>query len=153
MLSNSLLLLNAVLRVYHSNFLNLHWNSVGEEFNDAHKNISTDYYELCDKYIDSTAEMVARLGVNPYNYRDAYNALGNCKSLEVINIDTSVLYNRKSIIELSDKMLGGIINILEICLLSEELEDVSNTGIRSDLEAMHSEIDLQYRYINKRRMM
>ena len=63
---NKLIKLNAVLRLYHQNFLNLHWNSAGEEFNDAHKGISTDYYELCDKYIDTTAEMICRRILKKY---------------------------------------------------------------------------------------
>ena len=173
---DKLLYLNALLRIYNSNFLNLHWNSVGEEFNDAHKSISTDYYELCDKYIDATAEMICRLGKNPYNYIEAYNAVidganndevedveeSGYKSLlmgfseEYINniliVDSSQLYNRSEIIKIADKMLYDIVNAITACLSAEGSNDVINAGIKSDLEAMLGEFDIQYRYINKRRM-
>lgn len=169
---DKLLLLNALLRVYHDNFLNLHWNSIGEEFNDAHKSISTDYYELCDKYIDSTAEMIARLGKNPYNYKEvcsvvfpqvqepvvkesSYSSLLEYSDLAVgyILIDSNILYTRKDIIEKSNIMLKDILRLIEDCLSAEGSDNIENVGIKSDLEAMHSEFDLQYRYINRRRIM
>lgn len=143
--------LNAVLRIYQSNFLNLHWNAVGEEFNDAHKGISTDYYEMCGKYIDSTAEMIVRFGVNPPNYLEVLDTIKDSNNQYMI-IDSTQLYTRKDIIEKADIMLGDIVNLIGEVLESEEISATINTGIRSDLEAMHSEFDLQYRYINKRRM-
>lgn len=149
---NKLIKLNAILRLYHQNFLNLHWNSAGEEFNDAHKSISTDYYELCDKYIDTTAEMICRLGGNPLNYIQVVEFLTNQDSKYFVT-DSSKMYERKDIIKWSDVMLGDILKNIEEVLEDDEAEDSCNIGIKSDLEAMHSEFDLQYRYINKRRMM
>lgn len=144
----NLVKLNAMLRVYNSNFLNLHWNTVGEEFNDAHKGISTDYYELCDKYVDTTAEMIARFGINAPNYIEVANMAS-----DFIVVDSTKLYTRKEIIEYADKMLGDICKCIVTCLAEDCMKEGYNTGIRSDLEAMHSEFDLQYRYINKRRLV
>ncbi len=186
MVADKLILLHSVLRVYASNFMNLHWNACGEEFNDAHKAISTDYYELCDKYIDSTAEMIARLGVNPPNYNEVMHIIfhhnidinqeaadsvvpkdestGYAALLkeyaddseykdEFIMIDSSKLYRRIDIINYANVMLGQIKTLIENCIADEEIQAIENSGIRSDLEAMHAEFDLQHRYINKRRMM
>lgn len=147
---NKLLVLNAILRLYHANFLNLHWNSKGEEFNDAHKSISTEYYELCEKYIDLTAEMAARLGGNPLNYvQVAIFAQKEDKPL----VDSKILYTRKQIIEYADCMLGDVIVAIKACLEDSCMENTINAGIKSDLEAMLNDFDIQYRYINKRRMM
>lgn len=146
---NSLIKLNAFLRLYESNFYNLHWNSKGEEFNDAHKGISTDYYELCGKYIDITAEMICRFGKLPLNFREVciVGEKSNC-----LFIESQKLYSRKDIIELSDKMLGDIVSIIVNCLDNEEINNTINSGIKSELETMLEAFDLQYRYINKRRL-
>lgn len=149
---DKLIELNAVLRLYHSNFLNLHWNSKGEKFDEAHKRITTEYYELCDKYIDSTAEMVTRFNHNPLNYLGVAE-LANKASDVLCIVDSNILYSWADIIKYSDKMLGDILKIVEACLLDPEMEKINNAGIKSDLEAMHSEFDLHYRYINKRRML
>lgn len=147
---NKLLVLNALLRIYNANFLNLHWNCRGEEFNDAHKSISTEYYELCDKYIDLTAEMAARLGGNPLNYiQVAIYAQKEDKPI----VDSKILYTRKDIIEYADCMLGDIVNSIKECLEDPCMENTINAGIKSDLETMLNDFDIQYRYINKRRMM
>ena len=50
-------------------------------------------------------------------------------------------------------MLGDVLKLIEATLQEDLFNDISNVGIKSDLEAMHSEFDLQYRYINKRKMM
>jgi DNA-binding ferritin-like protein len=144
---NSLIELNAMLRVYNANFLNIHWNAATENFDDIHKGITTDYYELCDKYIDITAEMIARFGVNAPNYIEVAKIADEKQFLVV---DSGVLYDRATTINLSDKMLGDICKHIVVCL--DEIKETYNSGIKSDLEAMLSEFDLQYRYINKRRM-
>ena len=41
---DKLIELNSVLRLYESNYRNLHWNSKGIDFNDSHKSITTEYY-------------------------------------------------------------------------------------------------------------
>lgn len=147
---NELIKLNALLRLYESNFLNLHWNAKEEDFNDSHKGISTDYYELTSKYIDVTAEMICRLGKCPLNYKEV--CILSEKSGNIF-VESQKLYDRKDIIELSDKMLSDIVNNITTCLESEEMQSSINAGIKSTLESMLEEFDIQYRYINKRRML
>lgn len=147
---NELIKLNAMLRLYESNFLNLHWNAKEEDFNDSHKGISTDYYELAGKYVDVTAEMVCRLGRCPLNYQEV-GILSEKSGYTVV--ESQKLYSREDIIELSDKMLGDIVTAIGNCLESEEMKATINAGIKSTLESMLDEFDIQYRYINKRRMM
>jgi DNA-binding ferritin-like protein len=145
--------LHVALRLYHSNLLNLHWNSHGMDFNDSHKSITTEYYELCDKYIDITAEMLARLNVYAPNYIEVVQYIS--KSSENFHVvDSKKLYTREEIVSLIDTMLESILSFIAKSLNDEEIKDnITNVGIKSDLEAMYSEFDLQYRYINKRRMV
>lgn len=145
-----LVLLNAMLRVYNSNFLNLHWNTVGEEFNDGHKGITTDYYELCDKYIDITAEMIARLSLNAPNYIEVAKI---AEENSFFIVDSNTLYDRKNIVQISDKLLGDICKTIVECLEEDSIQSHYNVGIKAELETMQGEFDLQYRYINKRRMV
>jgi DNA-binding ferritin-like protein len=177
----ALIKLNAILRLHHSNFLNLHWNSVGIDFDDSHKGITTDYYELCDKYIDSTAEMACITTVNPPNYIDvirilntvvvqnpnpeerlsgskdsdvdAYKSLieSNDEVYKYIVIDSNKLYTREEIVKFADIMLADIVCAIEECLSSNDIDEY--IGIKSDLEAMYSEVDLQLSYINRRRLL
>ena len=56
-------------------------------------------------------------------------------------------------VTLYSKMLGDIVVIIGNCLESEEMQATINAGIKSTLESMLEEFDIQYRYINKRRMM
>jgi DNA-binding ferritin-like protein len=147
---SNIIKLNAMLRVYNSNFLNLHWNSAGEEFNDSHKSISTDYYELCDKYIDVTAEMAARLGENAPNFGEVAEI---ARQEQFVAVESTRLYNRKDIIQIADTMLKDICMCIVECLAEEIINSPINVGIKSDLEAMASAFDIEYRYINKRRMV
>ena len=147
-----LIMLNSVLRVYCSNFSVLHWNSVGEEFNDAHRNIAEEYEDLFHKYVDTTAEMATRLGSNPLNYVEVIELMQKCDKKYVI-IDSKKLYTRKEIIVLADRMLADICDIISATIEWEVLQTPINAGIRSELESILNDFDLQYRYINKRRLM
>lgn len=149
--SSKLIELNSVLRLYCSNFRNLHWNSKGEEFDDAHATISNGYISLCDKYVDSTGEMITRLDMNPLNYTEVVEFINNAENNYMV-INTEKLYTRKEIIEYSGKMLEDIVNLIVAVLNEAIIGETINAGIKSDLEAMLNEFDIQYRYINKRRM-
>lgn len=150
---NNLYNLHIALRVYHSNLLNLHWNSHGMDFNDSHKDITTEYYELCDKYIDITAEMLARLNIFAPNYIEVVDYMSKSEDKFHI-VDSAKLYSREEIVALVDKMFESILFYIEKSLEDEEIKNnIKNVGIKSDLESMYSEFDLQYRYINKRRMV
>lgn len=146
-----LIMLNSVLRVYCSNFSVLHWNAAGEEFNDAHRSIAEEYEGLFHKYVDVTAEMATRLGSNPLNYGEVFELMKQCEK-DYLLVDSKKLYSRKDICELADKMLADICDIISATIEWEGLAAPINAGIRSELETMLNEFDLQYRYINKRRL-
>lgn len=141
--------LDAVLRVYECNFRNLHWNSVGIDFNDSHKSITTEYYEMLSTSIDSIAEMICILGENPYNYAEALDMVEGTDKKYLI-VDSSKKYDRQSIIELSSIMLNDICSLLSECI--EEIAKPIDAGIRSELETMLYNYTLQARYINARRI-
>ena len=147
-----LIMLNSVLRVYCSNFSVLHWNAAGEEFNDAHRGIAEEYEDLFHKYVDVTAEMATRLGYNPLNYVEVVELLKNCDK-DYVLIDSTKLYTRKEMIGLADKMLADICDIISATIEDESLKAPINAGIRSELESILNDFDLQYRYINRRRMV
>ena len=143
--------LNAVMRLYESNFRNLHWNSVGNEFNDAHKEITTEYYELLAGTIDQISEIMAMFGLKAPNYIEVLDILKE-SSLSYCIVDSNVVYTRADIIKFSDIMLGDICKLLADVLDDEQLEDTINAGIKSELENILYQFTLQYRYINKRRL-
>lgn len=147
-----LCLLNAVLRLYESNFRNLHWNSTGNEFNDAHKSITTDYYDMIGGDVDKIAEIMTMLGQNAPNYIEVVDVIKNHQDKNFLIIDTSVLYNREEIIKFSDIMLNDICELLADCLTDEVLSDPMNAGIKSELESILYNYTLESRYINKRRI-
>ena len=48
---------------------------------------------------------------------------------------------------------GNKVELIGNCLESEEMKATINAGIKSTLESMLDEFDIQYRYINKRKMV
>jgi DNA-binding ferritin-like protein len=145
-----LVLLDALLRLYEQNFRNLHWNAKGEDFNDSHKSITTEYYEMVSEDVDKIAEILAMLGTNPCNYPQALEII-NADPGKFVIVDNNKLYTRAEIIEISGIMFKDICNILSVAI--EELENPLDAGIRSELETLLYNYTLQYRYINKRRSM
>ena len=150
--NNSLLELHSVLRLYCSNLSNLHWNSCGEEFNDAHVNITDGLIDLFHKWIDPVGEMLTRLGINPLNYAEVFDLVKN-SSNDYFIADSAKMYSRKEIITIADVMLKDIVTLLCTVLESEEMKATINAGIKSELEGMLNDFDLQYRYLNKRRLL
>lgn len=146
---NELIKLNAILRFHESNFENLHWNTQGEEFDDAHKDITTGYYELCAEHIDTTAEMIARLGGFPFNYSEVAEVASELGWTEV---QSDRLYTRPEIIQIAQQLLTEILAVIAECLSSADMAAVENAGIKSELESIQEAFDLQGRYINKRRL-
>ena len=149
--NNSLLELHSVLRLYCANLSNLHWNSCGEEFNDAHVNITDGLIDLFHKWIDPVGEMLTRLDINPLNYAEVFDLIKN-SSNDYFIADSTKRYNRKEIITIADVMLKDIVTLLCTVLESEEMKATINAGIKSELEGMLNDFDLQYRYLNKRRL-
>lgn len=145
-----LVLLDALLRLYEQNFRNLHWNAKGEDFNDSHKSITTEYYEMVSEDVDKVAEILAMMGENPCNYPQALEII-NADEGKFVIVDTEKLYTRAEIIEISGIMFNDICNILSVIIT--EMENPLDAGIRSELETLLYNYTLQYRYINKRRAM
>lgn len=143
--------LNSVLRLYESNFRNLHWNSVGEEFNDSHKSITTEYYNMISITIDVTAEMLAMLGCNAPNYVEALENLKNGERNYMV-VDSNVLYDRRKIVVFANVMLKDICELISEVLREDEINDPRNVGIKSELESILYQYDLQCRYINAKRI-
>jgi len=141
--------LDATLRLYEQNFRNLHWNSKGNDFNDSHKSITTEYYEMVSADVDAIAEMEAILGIDPLNYTETADYIVKSEK-QFITIQSNKHYTRAEIIEISNTML------LDICaVLSDAIEELSNpldAGIRSELETLLYKYTVEARYINKRRM-
>lgn len=148
---DKLIELNAMLRLYESNYRNLHWNSKGIDFNDSHKSITTDYYEMISESIDEVAEFISRLGGNAPNYMEVCEIL-NSQERRYLIVNSSELYSREQIVQLSDTMLNDICTLISECLEDSDMQETINAGIKSDLESMLSKYDLQARYINKRRL-
>lgn len=142
--------LDAVLRIYEQNFRNLHWNSAGMEFNDSHKSITTEYYEMVSDDIDKVAEILAILGVNPFNYLEAADFITKSDNKYFI-VDSQTLYSREEICKFADIMLNDICTILAAAI--EELDSPINAGVKSELETLLYNYTLQARYINKRRLV
>ena len=144
----SLIKLNAILRFHSSNFQNLHWNAAGEEFDDAHKDITTGYYELCEKYIDVTAEMIARLDGFALNFWE----VSEMSEGQWTGVASDRLYSRTDICEIAAGLLEEINNCICECLSSAIMQDVENAGMKSTLEAMQDEFDIEDIFINTRRL-
>lgn len=141
--------LDAVLRLYEGNFRNLHWNAVGIDFNDSHKSISTEYYEMVSDTIDVVAEIICMLGENPCNYMEAIDIL-KASEKDYLVVESTKKYDRPSIVGYSNIMLNDICNLLSECI--EEINEPINAGIRSELETQLYNYTLQARYINARRL-
>ena len=145
-------LLNAVMRLHESNIRNLHWNSAGEVFNDAHKEITTEYYELLSNNVDKTAELLAMFGINAPNYIEVIQTIKEAGT-EYMLVNSNKLYNRAEIIKIMDDIFNDIIIILTDILEDEEMQQTENAGVKSELETMLFTFDFQRRYINRRRSM
>ena len=76
----------------------------------------------------------------------------NSSERKCLIVDSKRLYTRKDIIEIASKMFTDIVELLSATIESEELQAPINAGIRSELESILNDFDLQYRYINKRRL-
>jgi DNA-binding ferritin-like protein len=148
-MSIKLIELDAVLRIYEQNFRNLHWNSKGIEFNDSHKNITTEYYEMIAADVDKVAELLAIMGIDPFNYLEAAEYVTKSE-VKYFIVDSKTHYSKLEICKFADIMLNDICTILSAAI--EEITDPINAGIRSELETLLFKYTLEARYLNKRRI-
>ena len=105
--------LDALMRLYEQNFRNLHWNSKGIEFNDSHKNITTEYYEMVSADVDKVAEIIAMLGMDAFNYLEAAEYITKSEKKYFI-VNSATHYSKLDICKFADIMLNDICNILAV---------------------------------------
>lgn len=144
--------LNSTMRIYESNIRLLHWNTVGEEFNDAHKEITEPYYEMIAKDIDRVSEIMGMINIFPPNYLEVYAIVKKYNENYVV-VDSGKLYNRREISEKIGAMFGDITDIISEILDSDDLQSTKQAAIKSELESIMFDFDFQRRYINKRRLL
>ena len=140
---------DAMLRLYEQNFRNLHWNSVGLEFNDSHKNITTEYYEMVSDTVDEIAEILCMVDLDPANYMEAINIL-NSSNCNFLIIDSKKKYTKAEIVKESQVMLSDICNSL--ANIASSVEEPIYAGIKSDLEDILYKYSKEMMYLNKRRI-
>lgn len=145
-------ILNAVMRLHESNIRNLHWNTAGEEFDDAHKVITEEYYDLFATNIDKISEIMGMLDIPVPNYVQVIDVIKS-SNRHFIVVKSDKLYNRGEIITLLDTIFGDITGLILEVLDEDIIQDTINTGIRAELENILYTFDFQKRYINKRRKM
>ena len=146
-----LTLLNAILRLHESNIRNLHWNSIGEEFDDSHKAITEEYYGLFAENIDKVSEIMGMLGINPPNYIEVVGIIKESGENHLM-VNSDIMYTRTDIIPILDSIFGDVTKTIIEVLEEPEIKDPYNTGIKAELESMLYTFDFQRRYINKRRL-
>ena len=143
-------MLNAVLRLYESNVRLLHWNSAGEEFNDGHKSITEEYYEMFAEVIDQISEIMAIFDILPPNYIEVWDIIKESDKTYLV-VESEKLYTRADAIRIMQVMFRDIIDLLKDVLEDYTFEDTVNAGIKSELENILYKFTFQYGYINKRR--
>ena len=140
----------SVLLIYQHNFRILHWNACGCHFDTIHE-LANNYYNTLSEYIDKIAEIAIRLNQKPVDYKEAAELLESYDGHDFTMLEADKDYDDNAFTAQCDTMFADVLTCIEELLKSSELEDVKNVGIKADLESMYSEVDLQYRYINKRR--
>lgn len=140
---------DAMLRLYEQNFRNLHWNSIGLEFNDSHKNITTEYYEMLSETVDEVAEILCMVNIDPVNYMEAMAILDG-SSMKYLIVDSKKKYTKGEIVTESQTMLTDICNSL--ATIASSIEEPIYAGIKSGLEDMLYKYSKEMMYLNKRRM-
>lgn len=140
------------LTVFGENIRMLHWNAKGDEFGYVHDTLTNDLYEKLSDDVDRVAEIMIRLSCRPLNILEIVQV--QQKNIEdIFIVNSNYLYDKDSVYKNIQKMLKSIMETIEEILELEVIQDVKNTGIRSDLEAMHNEYDIERRFKNARRLM
>lgn len=140
---------DAMLRLYEQNFRNLHWNSIGLEFNDSHKNITTEYYEMLSDTVDEIAEILCMVDMDPANYMEAMDIVSG-SSMKYLIVDSKKKYTKAEIVTESQTMLTDICNSLAV--IASSIEEPIYAGIKSGLEDMLYKYSKEMMYLNKRRI-
>lgn len=152
-MENELQVLLANLMISKSNVQLIHWNLYGNEFQSAHSDITNEMYNKIDDDIDRVAEMCTRLNIRVLNYFDVIKVIKENEDFKPIVISSDQMFNKDECYTKLDSIYRSILKTIENAWESDDIKDnISNIGIRSDLESMHNEYDIQYRFINKRKI-
>ena len=142
--------LQSNLTIFANNIKMLHWNCKGDEFGYMHDELTNDLYEKMTDDVDRVAEMMIRLSLRPLNLYEVVQ-IGEENDIPVVN--SNYLYEKEEVYKHIQKMLIVIMRNIEETLELDVIQDMKNTGIRSDLEAMHNEYDIERRFKNARRLL
>ena len=140
----------AVFIIYGHNFKVLHWQANGHRFDRIHK-LANEFYDYLADDTDTIAEMAARVGQNSLGYIEAAETLKSLDGKFVV-VEADKLYNFEQFADITNAMFDGILKALMVAHESEEIADIKNIGIKSELESIYNKYDLQMRYLNKRRL-
>lgn len=144
----------AALLLAESNFKVMHWKYKGDQFDNYHKEVTSDYYTLCSDQADIVAEIIMRLDddEDPLNYSEVLEVIDDSDN-EYLIVDSDSYYSKEDVVKNTDNIFSGILKLIESILQEECIaNNIRNVGIKSSLESMYETFDLQYRYINARRM-
>lgn len=146
-------LLFALLIIHRTNFQMLHWKVCGSDFDNAHNNVTNNYYEKVTADIDDVAEMLMRQGMNPLGYYDVVKLLADSDVKKII-VDNDEDYSKKEAFQICDVILEQICEAIIGCLedLEEENQPNINAGVKSYYENLLDQYDKEYRFLNKRRI-
>ena len=142
--------LQSNLTIFANNIKMLHWNCKGDEFGCMHDELTNDLYDKMTDDVDRVAEMMIRLSLRPLNLYEVVE-IGEENDTPVVN--SNYLYEKEEVYKYIQKMLIVIMKNIEETLELDVIQDIKNTGIRSDLEAMHNEYDIERRFKNARRLL
>lgn len=141
----------AVLMLAQSNFQILHWKSIGKKFDKQHS-IAAELYEKCFNDQDTIAEFSIMLGISPVNIVSAIETLREDDSHEYVIVDPEKDFEYDEFVKTVSTVLGDIKYAIFTTLSDEEIQNnIVNIGIKSTLESIVGEYDLQDRYLNTRR--
>ena len=140
----------SVFIIEESNFNILHWNCHGNKFDRMHT-LAEEWYERCAKNKDAVAEMAMRIGLDPVSYLETFAVLKNT------DIDYKILthddkFDHDNFMKEVQEIIGQICASILAVLDSEDIKKPENVGIKSTLEGIYEEWDLDLRYKNPHRM-
>ena len=148
-LGNDCRTLLAVLALSNHNFKVLHWNACGDNFDTLHA-IGAKYYDKTNEDEDKVAEICMRLDAKAVSFSDIVPLT---KEVNLYNELQCVDVSKTNFYDLCQVILKNIFDAICAVLENSAIDNTQYAGIRSDLEAILSEYDLELNFLNKRRIV
>ena len=155
----TLKLLAAALTLYQYNFKMLHWNASGYKFDKIH-DLSSEYESKISETLDKVVEMSMRVDDVPFSLSECLDNLNNFSEQNFVMIQSENITYETFVthsLDMFNSILESIAAIFDQKLLSSEngasITDITNIGIKAELESIYAEYDLLARYILKRRQI